>query len=104
MNPIELLRDLIRLDTTNPPGNEGPAAELLRAALDAAGVPTSIHTSENGRPTIVRRIEGSRDKPALVLVSHTDVVPVEPDSWSHDPFGAEVDQGYLWGRGASFAG
>ena len=100
MNPTDLLRDLIRLDTTNPPGNEGPAAELLRSALDAAGLATTIHTSASGRPTIVGRLEGPTDRPALVLVSHTDVVAVEPDSWSHDPFAAEIDRGYMWGRGA----
>lgn len=100
MNPTELLGDLVRLDTTNPPGNEDTAAEMLRSVLDAAGIGTDIHTSETGRPSVVGRIEGPSDRPALVLVSHTDVVPVEPDSWSHDPFGGEIEGGHLWGRGA----
>ena len=100
MNPTELLRDLIRLDTTNPPGKEGEAAELLRSVLDGAGLETDIHVSAEGRPTVLGRLEGPSDRPALVLVSHTDVVPVEPDSWSHDPFGGEFERDQLWGRGA----
>lgn len=100
MQPIELLQQLLRIDTTNPPGSEAPAAELLRAYLDAAGADTFIHTSEGGRPSLVARVPGPPDVPALVLVSHTDVVAVEPDSWTHDPFGGEIDGGYLWGRGA----
>lgn len=100
MEPVELLRELLRIDTTNPPGNEGPAAELLESHLQAAGIQTSIHKSSEGRPSVLGRIEGPTDVPALVLVSHTDVVAVERDGWSRDPFGAEVADGYIWGRGA----
>ncbi len=96
---LDLLRDLVRLDTTNPPGNEGAAAELLRAALDAAGAETYIHAADSGRPSVIGRVPGPTDVPALVLVSHTDVVGVEDDCWSHDPFGGDVTDGYLWGRG-----
>ena len=100
MGPVELLQQLLRIDTTNPPGGEGPAAELLRSYLEGAGVDTFIHTSDAGRPSLIARVPGPPDVPALVLVSHTDVVGVEPESWSHDPFGGEIDGGYLWGRGA----
>ncbi|MDQ5815988.1 MAG: M20/M25/M40 family metallo-hydrolase [Actinomycetota bacterium] len=95
-----LLRDLIRANTTNPPGNETPAVELLRAELDGAGLETKILASEEGRPNLVASIPGPRDRPALVLLSHTDVVGVEADSWSHNPFGGETADGALWGRGA----
>lgn len=99
-NYLDLLRDLVRLDTTNPPGNEGAAAELLRSALDAAGTETYIHTGDSGRPSLIAQLPGPTDVPALVLVSHTDVVGVEEDCWSHDPFGGDVADGHLWGRGA----
>ena len=97
---ITLLRDLLSIDTTNPPGNEGPAAEVLRDFLAAAGFDCTIHTSPGGRANLVARLDGPRDRPALVLVSHTDVVPVERDRWSAEPFGGEVRDGFVWGRGA----
>ena len=100
MQPIELLRELIRIDTTNPPGNEGPAAELLDSYLATAGLETYMHKSPGGRVSVTARIEGPTDVPALVLVSHTDVVAVERDGWTRDPFGAEIADGCLWGRGA----
>ncbi|HJR45266.1 MAG TPA: M20/M25/M40 family metallo-hydrolase [Actinomycetota bacterium] len=100
MDPTELLRELIRLDTTNPPGNEEPAADLLRSVLDDAGLKTHIHTSDTGRPSLIARLEGPSDRPALVLVSHTDVVAAEADGWSRDPFGGELVDGCVWGRGA----
>ena len=100
MEPVELLRELLRIDTTNPPGSEAPAAELLRDYLDGAGADTLIHRSDGGRASLVARVSGPPDVPALVLVSHTDVVGVEREAWSNDPFGAEVDRGFVWGRGA----
>lgn len=99
MNHLDLLRDLVRLDTTNPPGNEAAAAELLRDALGAAGAETYLHAADGERPSVIARVPGPTDVPALVLVSHTDVVGVEEDRWSHDPFGADVADGYMWGRG-----
>lgn len=100
MEPLELLQQLLRIDTTNPPGAEAPAAELLRSYLDDAGVDTLIHTSDSGRASLIARVPGPPDVPALVLVSHTDVVGVERDSWTHDPFGGDLRDGFLWGRGA----
>ncbi len=100
MDPIELLQALLRIDTTNPPGNEGPAAEVLRDFLAGAGAETAIHESPAGRANLIARVPGPRNVPALVLVSHTDVVAVEPERWSHDPFGGELDAGCIWGRGA----
>jgi acetylornithine deacetylase/succinyl-diaminopimelate desuccinylase-like protein len=101
VTPIDLLAQLIRIPSVNPDGEgEGPVAELLRHRLDAAGLTTSIETSPGGRPSLVARLEGPTDVAPLVLLSHTDVVPVEPDAWRHDPFGGEVVDGELWGRGA----
>lgn len=97
--PGDLLVDLLRLDTTNPPGSEEPAAELLGAYLAAAGLATDIYKSPSGRASLVARLPGPRDVPALILVSHTDVVPVERERWSRDPFAAVASEGHLWGRG-----
>lgn len=95
-----LLQELLRLDSTNPPGNEKPVAEALEARLSSAGLTTEIFGSPEGRPNLVARLEGPGDRPALVLLSHADVVGVEADRWTHDPFGGEIDQGHIWGRGA----
>jgi acetylornithine deacetylase/succinyl-diaminopimelate desuccinylase-like protein len=101
LRPIELLADLIRIPSVNPDGEgEGPVAELLRDRLDVAGLTTTIEISPGGRPSLVGRVPGPTDVAPLVLLSHTDVVPVEPDAWRHDPFGGEIVDGELWGRGA----
>ncbi len=99
MPAIDLLVDLLRIDTTNPPGNEGPCAEILESYLAAAGLDTQILVSPEGRPNLVARFGDRPDRPPLVLLSHTDVVGVEPDKWSHDPFGGDVADGFVWGRG-----
>ena len=100
MDVLELLRSLLRARTVNPPGDEALAAEMLEAYLASAGLATEILASPGGRSNLVARIEGPRDRPALVLLSHSDVVPVEEERWTHDPFGAEVHDGSVWGRGA----
>jgi len=97
---LDLLADLVRIRSINPPGDgEGAVAELLRAPLEAAGLQAEILTSPAGRPSLVARLPGPTDRAPLVLLSHTDVVPVEEDQWDRDPFGAEVADGFLWGRG-----
>jgi len=96
---LELLQELVRIDTTNPPGNETEAAELLEADLRSAGLEVELFSDPEGRTSLVGRVPGPRDLPALVLLSHLDVVGVEPERWSHDPFGAEVADGFVWGRG-----
>jgi acetylornithine deacetylase/succinyl-diaminopimelate desuccinylase-like protein len=100
MDGVELFKELLRIDTTNPPGNERAAAELLEARLTGAGVETKIFISPGGRASVVGRIPANSKEPALVLLSHLDVVGVEADKWSHDPFGAEEADGCIWGRGA----
>jgi acetylornithine deacetylase/succinyl-diaminopimelate desuccinylase-like protein len=98
---LDNLRALIRLDTSNPPGNERIAADYLAAQLERHGLKTVVRESVPTRANLVTRIAG-RDpaKPALLLSSHTDVVPVEPSGWSRAPFGAEIAEGCVWGRGA----
>jgi acetylornithine deacetylase/succinyl-diaminopimelate desuccinylase-like protein len=100
VGPIELLQDLLRTRTINPPGEEAAAAGILEAYLSAAGLKTKILDSPQGRSSLIARLEGPHDRPALVLLSHSDVVPVEEEKWSRDPFGAEVADGFIWGRGA----
>ena len=100
MPGLELLSALLRVDSTNPPGNEGPAAELLNERLERAGLECNTFVSPGGRPNLVARLDGPKDAPALVLLSHTDVVGVEEQHWDHDPFGGEIHDGFLWGRGA----
>jgi acetylornithine deacetylase/succinyl-diaminopimelate desuccinylase-like protein len=96
----DLLQRLIRLDTTNPPGNESIAAELLRDYLEAAGVECTLYAREPGRANLVARIPGRGDGPSLALLSHTDVVLADPAEWARDPFGGELVGDEVWGRGA----
>ena len=82
------LRALVRLNTTNPPGNERIAADYLASALGAEAIPAVIAESAPTRSNLIARIEGSDSELApLMLSSHTDVVPVEAARWSRDPFG-----------------
>ena len=97
---IALLRELLCIDTTNPPGREGPAAELLESHLKKAGLACNILSGPEGRPNLVARLPGPPERPALVLLSHTDVVGIEREKWSQDPFGGDIEDGAIWGRGA----
>jgi acetylornithine deacetylase/succinyl-diaminopimelate desuccinylase-like protein len=97
---IERLRDLLRLDTRNPPGNETHAAEYLRTVLQGEGIDCSIVGPSPDRGTLIARLKGDGSQAPLLLMSHTDVVAVEPDRWTHDPFAADIADGYLYGRGA----
>ncbi|MBM3333988.1 M20/M25/M40 family metallo-hydrolase [Candidatus Sumerlaeota bacterium] len=98
---MRLLGDLIKIDTTNPPGNETKAAQYLKTVLDREGIASQIFELEPGRGNIVARLKGSGKKRPILLMGHTDVVAVERDKWSVDPFAAVVKDGYMYGRGAS---
>src|SRR4051794_13788316 len=103
---VQLCQDLLRMDTTNTGDNdtsagERVAAEYVAEKLAEAGLQPEIHESAPGRASVVARFEGedpSRD--ALLIHGHLDVVPADPSEWSVDPFGGEIKDGYLWGRGA----
>jgi acetylornithine deacetylase/succinyl-diaminopimelate desuccinylase-like protein len=95
-----LLQELIRIDTTNPPGNETRAAELLRAYLEPAGVECELYARTPERANLVARLRGSGDGPSLVLLSHTDVVLADPGEWQRGPFSGDLVDGEVWGRGA----
>jgi acetylornithine deacetylase/succinyl-diaminopimelate desuccinylase-like protein len=96
----DLLSRLIQLDTTNPPGTEPAAAELLREYLEASGVECELHARVPERASLVARIRGTGDGPSLMLLSHTDVVLADPREWSVPPFSGEVRDDEVWGRGA----
>ena len=98
-----VLADYLRVNTTNPPGNELLGARFLKAILDREGIEAQIlDTVEIGpnRASLYARLRGSGSKKAIALVHHIDVVPVNPSSWSVDAFSGTTKDGYIWGRGA----
>jgi acetylornithine deacetylase/succinyl-diaminopimelate desuccinylase-like protein len=98
---VELCRDLIRIDTSNPGRQERPAAEYVATALSDAGYECTVVESEPGRTTVVTRLEGADpSRGALLVHGHLDVVPAEPSDWKLHPFAGEVEDGCVWGRGA----
>src|SRR6185437_13050062 len=96
----DLLSRLIRIDTTNPPGNETAAAELLRDYLEGNGVECELYARVPERANLVGRIRGTGGGPTLLLLGHTDVVLADPGEWSVPPFSGELRDGEVWGRGA----
>jgi len=99
VSPADLLKDLIRFDTTNPPGNERACVEHIGSLLTDAGIPWQAYAANPERPNLVARLEGGGG-PGLVLQGHVDVVTTVNQRWMHPPFAAEVADGWIWGRGA----
>ncbi len=97
---VTQLQRLIRFKTVNPPGEELPLAAYLRNTLTDAGIDASLVESTVGRAAVVGTIRGTGALPPVLLVAHTDVVDVEADKWSVDPFAGEIRDGYVYGRGA----
>ena len=95
---VARLRDLIRFNTTNPPGNELPLARYLEGALRAEGVETTLFEPSTDRAALIARIRGTGTERPLMLLAHMDVVGVERERWSCDPFAGEVRDGYVYGR------
>lgn len=100
VDPVLLAQQLIRFDTTNPPGREADCVSFVEGLLRAAGLETRVLARTAGRPNLVARLPGRGAAPALVLHAHVDVVSVEGQRWTRDPFGGEVVDDELWGRGA----
>ena len=97
---IELLGELVRINTSNPTHPERPAAEWVAAKLDEVGIASQIIEAAPGRASTVARIEGADPSRAPLLIhGHLDVVPADASEWSVDPFAGEIRDGYLWGRG-----
>ncbi len=97
----EICRDLVRLQTVNPPGNELASAEYVAAALKKSGAETELVKHGDTRASVLARLKGRGKAPALFYNGHLDTVPVGAEKWSHDPFGGEIAEGRIWGRGAA---
>ncbi len=98
--PAELLQNLIRFDTTNPPGNERICIEYIAGLLKTAGIETTLVARSPQRPNILARLKGEGKAPPLLMYGHVDVVTVENQKWQQPPFEANIVDGFLWGRGA----
>lgn len=103
---VATLRDLVRIPSVNPPPPDAPdgerrVAEYLAGALADVGLRPEVAEAVPGRASVFARLRGDgTGGDPLLLLSHLDVVPAPPDGWTHDPFGADIADGYLWGRGA----
>ncbi len=97
---LEHFKALLRIDTTNPPGNEHLAASYIAKLLEKEGLKYQVLESQPGRASVVARLKGNGNKKPLLLNGHLDVVPADPDHWDHPPFEAVEADGCIWGRGA----
>jgi len=98
--PVELLQNLIRFDTTNPPGNEAECIAYLNTLLKEAGIETTILACDDKRPNLIARLPGRGDAPPFLLYGHVDVVTTAGQDWTHPPFSGDMVDGFVWGRGA----
>jgi acetylornithine deacetylase/succinyl-diaminopimelate desuccinylase-like protein len=98
----ELLAEYIRIDTSNPPGDEGAGAAWLARRLESQGIPARIHEAVPGRGNVCARLHATEPdgRGAILLLHHVDVVPVDPDAWSFPPFSGAIRDGFVYGRGA----
>jgi acetylornithine deacetylase/succinyl-diaminopimelate desuccinylase-like protein len=100
VTPVELLQQLIRFDTTNPPGNEAECIAYVRGLLEDAGCDVDLYARDPARPNLISRLPGRGDRAPLLLQGHVDVVTTSGQDWTRPPFGGELVDGYVWGRGA----
>ena len=98
-DPVELLRELIRFDTTNPPGDEEACVAHVESRLRSAGIESQRYEKAPGRPNLVARLRGG-DAAPLLLYGHVDVVTTTGQDWTHPPFAGVLEDGWVWGRGA----
>jgi acetylornithine deacetylase/succinyl-diaminopimelate desuccinylase-like protein len=96
---VEILRNYIRINTINPPGNEMEAARYLEGIVRKEGVETTVYEPAPHRANLMAVIPGGKKGKPLILLNHMDVVPVEEDKWAFDPFGGIMKDGYIYGRG-----
>ena len=100
-DPIELTRELVAIDTVNPPGDEAACATALRGALEAAGFQVGWHPFGERRVNLVARVGGTPERKPICFTGHMDTVPLGAAAWRHDPFSGELADGRLYGRGTS---
>jgi acetylornithine deacetylase/succinyl-diaminopimelate desuccinylase-like protein len=96
---LEHFQSIVRMDTSSPPGNETLVAEYLKQVLDREGISARLLALDPRRANLVARIRGNGSKRQILVMGHTDVVGVQREKWSVDPFGAVRKDGYIWGRG-----
>lgn len=94
------MQKFLRINTSNPPGNEIEAAKWLKSIFDQNGIESEIFEYKPGRANIIARIKGNGSKRPIILLNHTDVVTADPSAWEVDPFSGEIKQGAIYGRGA----
>ena len=97
--PVELLQNLIRFNTTNPPGNEAECIAYINPLLTEAGFETTLLALDPMRPNLVTRLAGQGNAPPLLLYGHVDVAPTENQTWQHPPFEGKLLDKHVWGRG-----
>lgn len=97
---VGILQGLIRIDTSNPPGNETKVAEYIKTLFDREGIQSEILATDPARANLVARLKGNGSKRPLLIMGHSDVVGVEREKWTVDPFGGAIEDGYIYGRGA----
>ncbi len=97
---VDLVRQFLRINTTNPPGNEEKAVIYLEAILRKAGIDSTIYSPASGRANLMAQLKGKKKGKQVILLSHIDVVSARKDEWEVDPFGGELHGGYVYGRGA----
>ena len=98
--PDELLQNLIRFDTTNPPGNEAACVGYIAELCQSLGIETAFYAKDPNRPNLVARIKGQGNSAPLLLYGHVDVVSTANQDWEHPPFSGDIAEGMIWGRGA----
>ena len=97
---MEHFQAILRMDTSDPPGGEAPVAEYLKRVLEKEGIAVELFAQRPNRPNLVARLKGNGTRRPLLIMAHTDVVNVDPAKWTHPPFSATREGGYVYGRGA----
>lgn len=98
---IALTRELVAIDTIDPPGHEEKAARVVARVLAAAGIASELQEIAPGRCNLIARLKGTGGRPALSMSAHFDTIGVDASAWTRDPFGGEIENGRLYGRGAT---
>ena len=98
---IQLTRELIQMDSINPPGHEEAAADLLARRARAWGIDAEIQAVEPWRPNVIVRLKGRGEAPTLLYLGHLDTVPPGEVPWTYPPLSGELADGKIWGRGAA---
>src|SRR4030043_202454 len=97
---IHHLQEYLRINTVNPPGNEVEGARFFKKLLDSESIPCQVFEPSTGRGSLLATLKGNGKRRPILLLNHIDVVPVEKEHWTVDPFAGVTQDGYLYGRGA----